>query len=491
MLHLRNILHSISFKTGIIIFNTLLIVLSIVGFTYIDQFSEQVDRRISTQVQIPGKLMQAGLLPYNSVEEKDPIRGLVGEDVIRALVVGIGKKVYFSPNSEDLGQDVSNISGMNAAIFDLDTPSNEVIFDNDRVINISPIYDLNNENLRMFLYLEVDTGEAKAEKTSMIRLFVLGSGITLIITAMTIYLTSRFIVARRITEVLTVMGEVESGNLTARAPGGESKDEIGVLHKGVNSMISQQEVLVNNLEGIVLDRTSKLERSNEDLAQFAYIASHDLQAPLRKILAFSGRLKDKYEDALDSRGIEYLSRMQDAAERGQHLINDLLELSQVTTKGKSLVQIDLGQILKDVVSTIEIQIEETKGKIVIGDLPRISGDPVQIHQLFQNLVGNALKFSRPATSPNVEVTALEIDKHQSQILIKDNGIGFDQDQIDKIFQPFKRLHSQEEYEGNGIGLAICKKIVERHGGSITATSNPGEGATFIITLPTTQTSSVK
>jgi len=491
MLHLRNILHSISFKTGIIIFNTLLIVLSIVGFTYIDQFSEQVDRRISTQVQIPGKLMQAGLLPYNSVEEKDTIRELVGEDVIRALVVGIGKKVYFSPNSEDLGQDVSNISGMNAAIFDLDTPSNEVIFDNDRVINISPIYDLNNENLRMFLYLEVDTGEAKAEKTSMIRLFVLGSGITLIITAMTIYLTSRFIVARRITEVLTVMGEVESGNLTARAPGGESKDEIGVLHKGVNSMISQQEVLVNNLEGIVLDRTSKLERSNEDLAQFAYIASHDLQAPLRKILAFSGRLKDKYEDALDSRGIEYLSRMQDAAERGQHLINDLLELSQVTTKGKSLVQIDLGQILKDVVSTIEIQIEETKGKIVIGDLPRISGDPVQIHQLFQNLVGNALKFSRPATSPNVEVTALEIDKHQSQILIKDNGIGFDQDQIDKIFQPFKRLHSQEEYEGNGIGLAICKKIVERHGGSITATSNPGEGATFIITLPTTQTSSVK
>lgn len=233
----------------------------------------------------------------------------------------------------------------------------------------------------------------------------------------------------------------------------------------------------------------KLEANNRELQEFAFIASHDLQEPLRKIQAFGDRLKTRHADTLGETGRDYLERMQSAAGRMQMLIENLLALSRVTTKAQPLAPVDLTQIVREVVSDLEVRIEQSGGRVEVGALPTIEADALQIRQLFQNLIGNALKFRHAEIPPVVKVSA-ECSSNGEQssegvcrFIVQDNGIGFDEEYRDRIFAPFQRLHGRGEYEGTGIGLAICRKIVERHNGQITAQSQPGQGATFIVTLP--------
>ncbi|MCP4536469.1 MAG: PAS domain-containing protein [Chloroflexi bacterium] len=225
----------------------------------------------------------------------------------------------------------------------------------------------------------------------------------------------------------------------------------------------------------------ELERSNEELEQFASVASHDLQEPLRKIEVFGDRIKSRYGEALDERGQDYVNRMQNAARRMRTLINDLLTFSRITTTAQPFVPVNLFEAAQEVISDLEARIKRTGGRVELGDLPTIDADPIQMRQLFQNLIGNGLKFHQPEEPPVVSVQAQLLDR-VCQITVKDNGIGFDIKYLDRIFEIFQRLHGRFQYEGTGIGLAICRKIVERHGGSITAKSTPGQGATFIVSL---------
>ena len=245
------------------------------------------------------------------------------------------------------------------------------------------------------------------------------------------------------------------------------------------------------------DMNTELERSNRELQDFAFVASHDLQEPLRKIQAFSDRLRTVQGPKFDDQGRDYLDRMHSAAERMHTLINDLLTFSRVTTKAQPFEPTDLDQVAVDVVNDLETTIEQSGGSVTLGELPTIDADAVQMRQLLQNLIANALKFRKPDIKPTVEVKGeiVEEELHGSgqngrgdlvRILVKDNGIGFDEKYLDRIFTPFQRLHGRNEFEGTGIGLAVCRKIVERHGGSLTAKSTPGEGAVFIATLPLTQ-----
>lgn len=233
----------------------------------------------------------------------------------------------------------------------------------------------------------------------------------------------------------------------------------------------------------------KLEKSNMELQSFAHIASHDLQEPLRKVMSFGDRLAAKYTDALGDQGCDYLNRMQTAAKRMQHLINGLLMFSRVTTKAQPFQPVDLSTVANEVLSDLEIRIQETQGKVEIEHLPTLNADPLQMRQLFQNLIGNALKFNKKNEPPLVKVSVNRNDtseKAYCQLKFEDNGIGFDEQYADRIFGVFQRLHGRNEYEGSGIGLSVCRKIVERHGGMITAKSSPGEGAKFIVTLPVNQ-----
>ncbi|MCR4408181.1 MAG: ATP-binding protein [Anaerolineae bacterium] len=240
---------------------------------------------------------------------------------------------------------------------------------------------------------------------------------------------------------------------------------------------------------------AELERSNRELKNFLYVASHDLQEPLRKVRAFGDRLQAKYGAVLDAQGCDYLERMQNAAARMQDSINALLVYSRVTTRAQPFEKVNLAAMVPEVVSGFKAQVEGLGGRVEVGDLPVIEADPNQMRQLLQHLVSNALKFHREEEPPLVRIHARAIDREPEdrlpgdewyQIIVQDNGIGFEEKYVERIFQPFQRLHGRGQYEGPGMGLAICRKIVERHRGTITAKSAPGQGATFIITLPARQ-----
>src|SRR5262249_20124302 len=229
----------------------------------------------------------------------------------------------------------------------------------------------------------------------------------------------------------------------------------------------------------------RLQRSNRELEQFASVAAHDLQEPLRKIEAFSQRLQNKAAAGLDEQSKDYLQRIVQSACRMRDLINDLLSFSRVGTKAQPFARVDLHDIARAVVSDLEERLRQTGGRIEIGPLPAIDADAMQMRQLLTNLIGNALKFRRVEEPPLVRVDAAPQDAALT-ITVSDNGIGFEEIYLDRIFDLFQRLHGRQEYEGTGMGLAICRKIVERHGGTITAKSMPGRGSTFIVTLPRQQ-----
>jgi light-regulated signal transduction histidine kinase (bacteriophytochrome) len=229
--------------------------------------------------------------------------------------------------------------------------------------------------------------------------------------------------------------------------------------------------------------TQELERSNRELQDFASIASHDLQEPLRKIRAFGDRLATGHGASLDVSGQDYLARMTAAAARMQSLIDDLLAYSRVATQSRAVERVSLAETVADVLGDLEQRIAETQGTVqIIGSLPAVDADPWQLRQLLQNLLGNALKYRRPGVQPQVRVSCVEMPQGWT-IQVSDNGIGFPQEQATRIFAPFQRLHGRGEYEGTGMGLAICRRIVERHGGTIAARGQAGEGAEFTVTLP--------
>lgn len=243
-----------------------------------------------------------------------------------------------------------------------------------------------------------------------------------------------------------------------------------------------------NERTVQLEATNvNLERSNQELQDFAYVASHDLQEPLRKIQAFGNLLEDEYADKLGD-GKDYLDRMRSAAKRMSALIEDILSFSRVTTKARGFEPIDLTVVAREVLEDLETRIKDTGATVVIDKLPVIDADAMQLRQLLQNLIANALKFHKPDEAPVVKLhAAVNIlqgtRKKICTLRIEDNGVGFDEKYLDRIFAVFQRLHGRDSYEGTGIGLAVCRKIVERHGGTITAESKPGHGATFIVNLP--------
>ena len=248
---------------------------------------------------------------------------------------------------------------------------------------------------------------------------------------------------------------------------------------------------------MMLQYTQKLETSNRELADFAYVASHDLQEPLRKIEAFGERLASKYAGTLPDDGKMFIDRMQDAAGRMRKLINDLLSYSRVTTGAKEFQKVSLNRILAEVLSDLQIRIEDTKATITHDELPVIECEPMQMRQLLQNLLGNALKFRKADVLPIITVkselfAAVEDQGVAAHILvtITDNGIGFENQFKEQIFTIFQRLHSRTEYEGTGIGLATVRKIVERHGGTIDA-DGQASGSQFFIKLPLVQISEGK
>ena len=237
--------------------------------------------------------------------------------------------------------------------------------------------------------------------------------------------------------------------------------------------------------------TRELQASNFELENFAYVSSHDLLEPLRKIHAFGQRLKISEGESLSTQGREYLDRVLHASDRMESLINDLLTFSRLSTRSQPFVEVDLNLIMREVLTDLEVNIEKTKTRIEPGQLPVIEGEPTQMRQLFQNLISNAIKFRKENENPVIKITSTRNESEPGRLRydlqFTDNGIGFDEKYKDKIFNIFQTLAGRK-YEGSGIGLAICRKIALRHGGSINASSTVGAGSVFTVSLSAKQVS---
>ncbi|NJN54103.1 MAG: HAMP domain-containing protein [Anaerolineae bacterium] len=353
---------------------------------------------------------------------------------------------------------------------------------------------------RLFVVAERTVSEALTLAVDTVRITAV-----MVVAAFIIAFAIGFLVVQQIIQPIQRLAvaahEIRTGNLAARATVPSQEDEIRELAEAFNSMASQLEVTMAGLEqniqklqkaeNALAAYAAELERNNNELQSFAYVASHDLQEPLRKIRTFSDRLQTTYASSLDERGLDYLQRMQNSAERMQVLIQDLLAFSRITTKAQPVTAVDLQQVFNEVLSDLEVRLEETQAQVWVSELPTIEADATQMRQLFQNLLVNGLKFHKPNTPPVIWVKGEKISPNNHlpdcwQISITDNGIGFEEKYVDRIFTIFQRLHGRHGYEGTGVGLAICRKIVERHNGHISAHSKPEEGATFIITLPERQ-----
>jgi signal transduction histidine kinase len=251
---------------------------------------------------------------------------------------------------------------------------------------------------------------------------------------------------------------------------------------------------VTELNKQLLENISRLETANKDLDLFAFMASHDLQAPLRKIRMFSDRLLASQDNNFSKEGKLYLSRIQEVSKRMQELINDILRFSKISVEKQSFEAVDLNGVIAEVLSEMESVILEKNAQVILDPMPVLPASTVLMGPLFSNLISNSLKYGKKAESPRIHIryeegpaltsaNGQELEGRYGRIYIEDNGIGFDQKYAEQIFDMFRRLHSNAEYEGTGIGLALCKKIVEMHNGFISARGKPGEGAVFIVALP--------
>jgi signal transduction histidine kinase len=257
-----------------------------------------------------------------------------------------------------------------------------------------------------------------------------------------------------------------------------------VARKKIEESERQYRELTEHLETIVEERTGELRRSNDDLQQFAHVASHDLKEPVRKLKTFINRLDDEFGANLPPAGKLYVEKMRMASARMYEMIDGVLRYSSISEGEQDIEPIDMNALFSNIESDLEMLIHQKNAVVLKGDIPSIHGARILIYQLFYNLINNALKFSREL--PRIELSGKVVDEGMVQISVRDNGIGFSAENEEKIFNAFSRLHSKDRYEGTGLGLALCKKIVERHYGTIRAIGKEGKGSEFIVTLPMSQ-----
>jgi signal transduction histidine kinase len=348
------------------------------------------------------------------------------------------------------------------------------------------------EEFRLFVVTEIDRSEA-LEPVRRLK-----SGVLLIALGLTaVAALAGWLIAATITEPLTALMEA-TGSLGR----GEFKIRLDTSGKGelyglarsfknmaerlektmVSKELLEKEVVVRRAAEAKLKKTVKaLKASNQDLQQFAYVASHDLQEPLRMVSSFTQLLGDRYRDELDARAQKWIGFAVDGAARMQKLIQDLLSFSRVNTHGHEFEETDLKDTVEAALENLKLAVEESGARIRTSDLPKVRADGGQMVMLFQNLIGNSIKFCRDR-SPEIRISSQRAGEHWV-IRVEDNGIGIESEFADKIFVIFQRLHTREQYPGTGLGLALCKRVVQRHGGRIWVTSKPGEGTTFHISLP--------
>ncbi len=427
-------------KIGAAIIIAEIIVLAIVGSFYVLSISDAVDTRVETQVRIPGQLMNAGYLNFDAVEDSAQMSELIGEELIEGMVIGVDYNVYHSLNPEYLGLSVGEIPTLDPSLLNVQNPSEVTHYTNETLVSVSIIYGLDEITPRFFVYVVIGTSEGTAEKNQAVQLFIMSSSVVIILT-LTIFALSYNLIQR-------LEYDLAEGK---------------------------------RLAVVVEERTKELTRSNEALEQFAYVISHDLQEPLRMIVSYLQLIENRYKDKLDADGIEFIDYAVGGAKRVREMIIDLLHFSRAGKQSLSEEKINCNDLVVGVLANLNVSIQESGASLDTGELPTIMADRGGVTMLFQNLISNAIKF-RSEDLPKIVIKAVEgVDMWEFSV--SDNGIGIREEHHDRIFDVFQKLHTRNEYPGTGIGLSICKRVIEGLGGSIRVESKLNEGSTFFFKIP--------
>lgn len=494
---------------GLVVF-VLLLTAGAIVIAQVSQYRRQFTTHLATLAEVMGDNSAVGLNYLDSQSVTHVLASLKNEPSVIAAAVyqGSDTKQLGNPFASystdgDLPADGPSISNFPTEAVD------GVEFRAEIVEVFQPIMQ-DNERIGT-VYLRATTQELQDQLDQVIGIvsFILVGCLLLALAAAFIMRRSISAPILKLADATRRVSEEPEYSLRLESP---SKDEIGQLYAGFNTMLSRirerehelrdaRDTLEERVEQRTRElnhRNAELARSNEELQQFAYVSSHDLQEPLRKVQAFGNLLAERFRETLGDEGVDYLDRMSAAATRMRTLINDLLTYSRVASRGRPFTDVDPNEVVVGVLSDLETRIDETSGTVNIGELPLLRADGTQMQQLLQNLIGNALKYHKADVKPVVDVSAeisvngkeglsrIKPDDRVWRLTVKDNGIGFDQKYADRIFAPFQRLHGRGKFEGTGMGLAVCRKIVDRHSGAITAVSSPGEGSTFVVTLPLEQ-----
>ncbi|MCK4568221.1 MAG: hypothetical protein KAU48_13025 [Candidatus Thorarchaeota archaeon] len=428
------------FKIGVTIIIAEILVLAIVGSFYVLSISDAIDGRIESQVQIPGQLMNAGILNFDAVEDSEQMSGLVGEEFIEGMIVGVDYNVYYSLNPDYLGQNAEDIPTLDSSLLDYQNPSDVLLYTNETLVSVSIIYGLDEVTPRFFVYIVVGTSAATSEKTQSAQLFLLSSSAIVSLTLVVFALS------------------------------------FNLIQKLEYDLAEGKRLAV-----LVEEQTTELSRSNEALEQFAYVISHDLQEPLRMVVSYLQLIEVRYKDQLDDDANEFIDFAVDGAKRMREMIRDLLQFSRAGRQSLSEEKVDCNDVVVEVLANLQVSIQESEAFIDTEHLPSIMANRGGVAMVFQNLISNAIKF-RTEKPPKIVIKAVEsVDVWQFSIT--DNGIGIPDQHQDKIFDVFQKLYPRKEYPGTGIGLSICKRVIESLGGSIGVESKLNEGSTFFFTIP--------
>lgn len=478
-------------------------ILSGFGYYFIDRFSERVDQHLHIQANIPGKLMQGGVLRYTAVHDLGAIKHLVQQDILHAVVLQPSGKIFYASKRDLEDRSIYDSSDI-LFEFILGNTQSEIqttVQGNMTILDcLTPLFS--DTKLIGYLYLSIDTSLAAQEKWALTKQYIVLTLLCILLTSVLEILIIHYLVNPRIRASVECLQLVEGGDLNARLATTTNKDEIGVLQRGINAMVReiqertvkmenvQKELRLSeaNLEENVRLRTLELTAVNKELEAFSYSVSHDLRAPLRSMDGFSLALLEDYEDKLDDQGKDYLQRVRDASKRMGHLIDSVLELSRMTRNEMNRESVDLSSLVKTIITDLQESQPERQVEFVVEPGVVCEGDVRLLGTALENLLGNAFKFTGKNTETTIEFGLLpssvsEDTKRDGPVyFIKDNGAGFDMNYVEKLFGVFQRLHGANDYPGNGVGLASVERIIHRHGGRVWAEGEVNKGATFYFTI---------
>ncbi len=494
---------SLSWKIILLTMLPFLLVLAAISVLTVQNKTQNEKDLVLNRIESFVNLLESGDLSFESVREKEKLEKMFNEKVISAQLMGRGRNVVYTTGAQEHEINQELIEKAFEGFTVNYTRQNKT----PALISLYPIVVKDIIVGVLYLELSFDKSNDRIRQYTMFILLLNTSG--LVILFLLVRFLSRKIIINRLEELTDLSSEIGKGNLQRRLDI-RSDDELGTLALTFNDMTHQLSQTMESLQAEVAERkraeeklrrtVTDLEHSNAELQQFAYVASHDLQEPLRMVSSYVQLLARRYKGKLDSDADDFIAFAVDGALRMQTLINDLLTFSRVGTRGKPFEPTDCEAVLGHVLANLKLAIEESGAVITHDALPTVMADSSQLVQLIQNLTDNAIKF-RGKETPHVHISATresEIGDHESKstnhelqttnykawiFSIRDNGIGIDPEFFDRIFTIFQRLHNREEYPGTGIGLAVCKKIVERHGGRIWVESEPGKGTTFFFTIP--------